>query len=207
MAHAQALRKAEPGAGGLIFTAYSDGRLTLGGRQVPCALGRSGAIAAADKREGDGATPLGAWRLRRVLYRADWVGAPVTALQSTAIGRDDGWCDAPYDRAYNRQVKLPYPASCERLWREDRLYDLVCVLGHNDDPPVPGLGSAIFLHVAKPGYAPTEGCIALARADLQGLLAMAGAGDLLQVVEVIAARAQAEEAEASEPHPPSSPDR
>ena len=186
----------------MIFTAYSDGRLQLGEREVQCALGRGGVITAADKREGDGATPLGAWRLRRVLYRADWVGAPVTSLPCAAIARDDGWCDAPYDRAYNRQVKLPYPASHERMWREDRLYDLVCVLGHNDDPPIPSLGSAIFLHIARPDYAPTEGCIALARADLQGLLAMAGAGDLLRVVEVICPSE-----DAREPHPPSSPGR
>ena len=185
----------------MIFTACSDGRLLLGEREAPCALGRSGVIAATDKREGDGATPLGAWRLRRVLYRADWVGAPVTALPSAPIAADDGWCDAPRDRAYNRQVKLPYPASCERLWRDDRLYDLVCVLGHNDDPPVPGLGSAIFLHIARADYAPTEGCIALSRPDLQGLLAMAGAGDVLQVVQVTDAE------EASTPsHPPSHPD-
>ena len=184
----------------MIFTAYSDGRLLLGEREIPCALGRSGVIAAADKREADGATPLGRWRLRRVLYRADWVGAPVTPLPCSAIARDDGWCDAPRDRAYNRQVKLPYPASCERLWREDRLYDLVCVLGHNDDPPVPGLGSAIFLHVARPDYGPTEGCIALSRADLQGLLAMAGAGDVLHVVQV------KEAAASPPPDPPSPPD-
>ena len=165
----------------MIFTAYSDGRLTLGDRAVPCALGRSGVIAAADKREGDGATPLGLWRLRRVLYRPDLGDAPVTALPSAPIATDDGWCDAPHDRAYNRQVKLPYPASCERLWRDDRLYDLVCVLGHNDDPPVPGLGSAIFLHVAKEDYAPTEGCVALHRRDLQALLAAAGTQDALKV--------------------------
>ncbi len=165
----------------MIFTAFSDGRLQLRDREVACALGRSGVIAAADKREGDGATPLGLWRLRRVLYRADWVGAPVTALPSAPIARDDGWCDAPRDRNYNRQVKQPYPGRCEHLWREDRLYDLLCVLGHNDDPPVPDLGSAIFLHVAKEGYAPTEGCVALARADLQALLAMAGPGDALEV--------------------------
>ena len=146
-------------------------------------LGRGGVVAAADKREGDGATPLGLWRLRRVLYRADWVGAPVTALPSAPICRDDGWCDAPNDRAYNRQVKLPYTASCERLWRDDRLYDLVCVLGHNDDPPVRNLGSAIFLHVAKPDFGPTEGCVALDRRDLQALLAMAGPQDALEVVK------------------------
>ena len=165
----------------MIFTAFSDGRLRLGNRAVSCALGRSGVIAAADKREGDGATPLGVWTLRRVLYRPDRGDAPVTALPSAPIATDDGWCDAPHDRAYNRQVKLPYPASCERLWREDRLYDLVCVLGHNDDPPVPGLGSAIFLHVAREDHLPTEGCVALQRTDLQALLALAGPQDALKV--------------------------
>ena len=167
----------------MIFTAFSDGRLRVRDREAPCALGRGGVLPAADKREGDGATPLGLWRLRRVLYRADWVGAPVTALPSAAIARDDGWCDAPRDRAYNRQVKLPYPASCERLWRDDHLYDLLCVLGHNDDPPVPGRGSAIFLHVARTDYTPTEGCVALALADLQGLLALAGPGDALEIAD------------------------
>ncbi len=166
----------------MIFTAWSDGRLQLGGREVRCALGRSGVIAAADKREGDGATPLGAWKLRRLLYRADRVGAPVTVLPSAPLAPDDGWCDAPRDPAYNRQVRLPYPASCERMWRADALYDLVCVLSHNDDPPAPGMGSAIFLHVAQPDYAPTEGCVALARPDLQALLAITGPGDVLNVV-------------------------
>ena len=169
------------GSPGLIFTAFSNGRLQLGQREVSCALGRSGLITAAAKREGDGATPIGLWGFRRVLYRPDRVAAPVTALPSAPIAPDDGWCDAPRDVAYNRPVKLPYAASCERMWRADGLYDLVCVLAHNDDPPIPGLGSAIFLHVAKPDYAPTEGCVALDREDLKALLAIAGLGDRLQV--------------------------
>jgi L,D-peptidoglycan transpeptidase YkuD (ErfK/YbiS/YcfS/YnhG family) len=87
-----------------------------------------------------------------------------------AIRRDDGWCDASADRNYNRPVRLPYPASAERLWREDGLYDLVVVLDYNDRPRSRGRGSAIFMHVARPGYAPTEGCIALARGHLLRLL-------------------------------------
>jgi L,D-peptidoglycan transpeptidase YkuD (ErfK/YbiS/YcfS/YnhG family) len=168
----------------MIFTAYADGRCRIGDRIVSCALGRSGVIAAEAKREGDGATPLGTWRLLRVVYRPDRGARPETRLPVEAIAPDDGWCDAPQDPRYNRPVTLPYPASCERMWREDELYDIVAILDHNDAPPVPGLGSAIFLHVAKPGYPPTEGCVALARADLEALLAQAGPGDALAIEAV-----------------------
>lgn len=165
------------------FQASSDGWVVFDGRRARCALGPGGVIAAGDKREGDGRTPLGAWPLRRVLYRPDRGGAPDTRLPTQALGPDDGWCDAPADPRYNRPVKLPYPASAERLWREDRLYDLIVVLGHNDDPPVAGLGSAIFLHLAWPDYRPTEGCVALERADLEALLELAGPGDELEIVQ------------------------
>ena len=166
----------------MIFTAYADGRLDLGGSSVPCALGAAGVIPAADKREGDRRTPIGDWPLRQVLYRPDRPGgSPVTALPVQAIGRDDGWCDAPGDDAYNRPVKLPYAASAEALWRDDELYDLVVVLGYNDDPAVAGAGSAIFLHLAKADYGPTEGCVALARPHLEALLAEAKPGDILAV--------------------------
>ena len=155
------------------------GTLYWRGRSYPCTLGRSGVRA--DKRESDGASPIGCFALRAVFYRADRVSLPKTRLPSAATARDDGWCDAPGDTAYNRQVRMPYRASAENLWREDSLYDIVVVLGHNDDPPVPGRGSAIFLHLAKPDYAPTEGCVALARADLQVLLAEAAPGDGLEI--------------------------
>jgi L,D-peptidoglycan transpeptidase YkuD (ErfK/YbiS/YcfS/YnhG family) len=138
-------------------------------------------VPAADKREGDGASPAGVWPIRRVLYRPDRGSAPTTALPVAAISEDDGWCDAPEDPAYNRPVKLPYPASAERMWRDDHLYDLVVILGHNDDPPVAGLGSAIFLHLAKPDYAPTHGCVAVARADLEAFLGAAQAGDAVEI--------------------------
>lgn len=87
-----------------------------------------------------------------------------------AIKPADGWCDAVRDRNYNRPVQHPYPASAERLWREDRLYDVVVVLDHNQQPRIRGHGSAIFLHVRRPGSAPTEGCVALEPNDLRRLL-------------------------------------
>lgn len=88
----------------------------------------------------------------------------------------DGWCDAPSDRNYNRGVTLPYSASTERMWRDDELYDVVGILDHNARPRVRGRGSAIFLHVARAGYRPTEGCVALARGDLMRVLRLVGRG-------------------------------
>ena len=116
--------------------------------------------------EGDGITPRGRFPVREIFYRADRIAKPNIKLKLHAIQPDDGWCDAPDDPNYNRPVKLPYRASAEHLWRDDTLYDLVAVLGYNDDPVVPGKGSAIFLHVARPDYSHTHGCVALAFADV-----------------------------------------
>ena len=132
------------------------------------ALGRGGVRAL--KREGDGGTPIGALPIRLVLYRADKHARPRAPLPVRQIGPRDGWCDQPNDRNYNRQVQLPYGRSAESMMREDALYDLVLVLGHNDRPRVRGRGSAIFTHLARPGYTPTEGCIAFSLRDLQAVL-------------------------------------
>ncbi len=165
----------------MIFTALSDGRFDLAGRPTRCALGKGGVVAADAKREGDGCSPLGIWTIRRILYRPDKSALPDTGLPTKALERDDGWCDAPMDPAYNRPVKLPHVASAEKMWRDDDVYDLVGVLAHNDDPPVSGLGSAIFLHLAKPDYSPTEGCVALNREDMTTLLRIARLGDAVEI--------------------------
>jgi L,D-peptidoglycan transpeptidase YkuD (ErfK/YbiS/YcfS/YnhG family) len=107
--------------------------------------------------------------------------APATRLPSAPIAPQDGWCDDPADPAYNRPVRLPFGGRHERLWREDEIYDLLVVLGHNDDPVVAGLGSAIFLHVARGDYRPTEGCVALVHADLARVLVEAAPGDRVVV--------------------------
>lgn len=160
----------------------SAGRLRYGGHDYRCALGRSGCLPEADKREGDGATPLGVYPLRRVLYRSDRLPAPATRLPCRPLDPQDGWCDDPLHADYNRQIRLPHPAGHEKLWREEAVYDVIVVLGHNDAPPVPGLGSAIFMHVARPGYTPTEGCVALALPDLLALLADLPAQARLQII-------------------------
>ena len=131
--------------------------------------------------EGDGITPRGRFPVREIFYRADRIAKPKVQLPLRAIAETDGWCDAPNDPNYNRLVTLPYPASAERLWRDDGVYDIVVVLGHNDDPPVPGLGSAIFLHLCRPGFPPTEGCIAIERPELEDLHATARPGDAVAI--------------------------
>lgn len=166
----------------LIVTAEDGGTwLDWGAGKRRCAVGKGGI--AVKGGEGDGITPRGLYPIREIFYRADRIAKPDTALPVRAIRKDDGWCDAPDDPNYNQLVKLPYPASAEHMWREDDVYDLVCVLAHNDDPPVPGLGSAIFMHLARPGYAPTEGCVALSREDMLDLLAVAKLGDAVAIVE------------------------
>lgn len=145
------------------------GALVFAGVTYRAALGRGGVRA--DKQEGDGATPAGLLPLRRIFYRADRIAKPRTHLPVEPIARTDGWCDDPGHRAYNTRVTLPFAARHETLWRDDPLYDLCAVLGWNDAPVVRGRGSAIFLHAARPDYAPTEGCVALALCDLLEVLA------------------------------------
>jgi L,D-peptidoglycan transpeptidase YkuD (ErfK/YbiS/YcfS/YnhG family) len=155
-----------------------DGRLIFQGRVFRAALGRGGIRR--DKQEGDGATPSGTLPLRRVLYRADRVARPNCAVPVEPLAPNDGWCDDPTHPDYNRMIRLPHPARHEALWRDDAVYDLIGVLGWNDRPVVRERGSAIFLHVARPDFAPTEGCVALGLPDLRDLLAAGVTGLLIQ---------------------------
>ena len=160
----------------LIVTSGPDGAwLDWGAGPKRAAIGPGGI--AIKGGEGDGITPRGRFSLREIFYRADRIAKPVTALMLRAIQENDGWCDAPDDPNYNRLVKLPYPASAERMWREDHLYDLVAVLGYNDDPVVAGKGSAIFLHLARSDYSVTQGCVALAHDDALAAISQLRLGD------------------------------
>ena len=153
----------------------TNGVAAWGAHWMRCALGRGGVRAA--KQEGDGATPEGTWRMRALLFRRDRIArTPLTGLPLRALRPEDGWCDDAADPLYNRPVKLPFRARAEHLWRPDEIYDLIVVLGYNDDPPVSGKGSAIFLHIARPDYAPTEGCVAVSHKDLLAIVAGADTG-------------------------------
>lgn len=146
--------------------------LEIDGFAMRCAIGRGGVKR--DKHEGDGATPIGAWPLREGYFRPDRMPAPETRLTMTPLDPRAGWCDASSDPNYNRPVRLPYPASHEELWRDDEIYDVILVLGYNDDPVVAGKGSAIFLHLARGDFSPTAGCVAVQLEDMMKLLALAG---------------------------------
>jgi L,D-peptidoglycan transpeptidase YkuD (ErfK/YbiS/YcfS/YnhG family) len=150
----------------------SVGWLTAGSLVLPVALGRGGIRA--DKREGDGGTPRGTFRLARLWWRADRGPRPRTLLPMRRIEKDDGWCENPADRAYNRPLKLRRTAPGDRLWRDDGVYDLIVELDHNTRPRVAGRGSAVFMHVARPLLAPTAGCVALPAARLRQLLPRLG---------------------------------
>ncbi|MCO6051161.1 L,D-transpeptidase family protein [Mesorhizobium sp. RP14(2022)] len=157
--------------------------LRIGAQTFPCALGKGGI--SSNKREGDGATPLARMRVVKAYFRPrhsldlmPWrAGVPLEGIE-----RDLGWCDASGDRNYNQPVRLPYPASHEKMARDDRLYDTVLVLDWNLRPAKRGRGSAIFLHLARPGFTPTEGCVAVSRATMRRILPLLRQGSVVQVL-------------------------
>jgi len=162
-----------------IDLVYSSGRLVWPAGSARAACGKGGVRAA--KREGDGASPAGAFPVLDAYYRPDRLVRPQTALPLGALRPDMGWVDDPADRNYNRLVTLPYSAHHETLWREDGIYDLIVVIGYNTGPVVPGAGSAIFLHVARPDFSPTVGCIAVAEPVLTMLLGLLGPGSTITI--------------------------
>ena len=155
------------------------GILHAGNRTLPVALGRAGIKA--NKREGDGATPRGRFRLVRLWWRADRAPRPTTWLPTRQIRADDGWCEEPSDRRYNRPIQLPPKSPGDRLWREDGLYDLVIEIDHNTRPRVAGRGSAVFVHVARKGFLPTAGCVALSVSDLRKLIGRLDRGTMIEI--------------------------
>jgi len=146
----------------------SKGILFFNSKEYKCVVGKNGV--SVDKKEDDGATPAGCFPIRKIFYRSDKIQKPASPFETIELTKDDGWCDEISDSKYNQLVKLPYEGSHENLWRKDNLYDIIVVLGYNDNPPVSGKGSAIFIHIARPEFTPTAGCIALAFPDLIEIL-------------------------------------
>ena len=124
-----------------------------------CAIGHKGMTT--NKREGDLCTPVGEFCFEKIYYRSDKIGLMNFLLPSSSILENDGWCDDPTSEFYNHHIKFPFNKSAERLYRNDDLYDLICVLNYNTNPIIPGKGSAIFLHVCESDFKHTQGCVAL----------------------------------------------
>jgi L,D-peptidoglycan transpeptidase YkuD (ErfK/YbiS/YcfS/YnhG family) len=152
------------------------GWLIAGPQAIPVALGRGGILA--NKREGDGGTPRGRFRLVRLWWRPDRGSRPATQLPVRPITRQDAWCEDPSDRRYNRPMTA---SSGDHLWRDDALYDLIVEIDHNTRPRIAGRGSAVFIHVARPGFRPTAGCVALEKRRLLGLLGRLGPGTVIEI--------------------------
>ena len=156
------------------------GWLVAGPLAVPVALGRGGIKA--NKREGDGGTPRGTFKLLRLWWRPDRGARPRTQLPVRRIRPDDGWCETPGNRAYNRPVTVPPGSAADRLWRADHLYDLLIELDQNTRPRVAGRGSAVFIHIARDGFRPTAGCVALTPPALRRLVERLGPRTRIQIL-------------------------
>ena len=150
----------------------SRGLLTAGSQTWPVALGQGGILA--DKREGDGATPRGRFRLVRLWWNPARGPRPATRLPVQRIGADDAWCEDPADRRYNRPIKIATGGAGDRLRRADHLYDLIVEIDHNTRPRIARRGSAVFIHVARPGLAPSAGCVTMPKSCLYRLLRQVG---------------------------------
>lgn len=164
-----------------IFINASARTLHCGDWHCAVRIGKEGYIDEALGREGDGKTPLGRYALRFGLYRADRIETPPSPLTFWPLLPDDGWCDDSSDLAYNRFIRTPYAASHEALWREDGAYDIVLVMSHNDSPPIAGLGSAVFIHIAQADDRNTLGCIALTPDDMVRLLPRLSTGQSIEI--------------------------
>ncbi|MBI3441119.1 MAG: L,D-transpeptidase family protein [Proteobacteria bacterium] len=156
--------------------------MRIGPHRFDCTLGRAGVIPAVDKREGDGKTPLGQFSLRQLLYRADRVPKPETGLTTEVLTPTVGWCEDPTHPDYNKKITLPYIAVHDRMTRDDHLYDYTVVIGYNDNPPVAGKGSAIFMHLARPEFAPTAGCVGLCAEDMVAVLRLCDARSQITIL-------------------------
>lgn len=152
-----------------------------GDKEYPCAIGKNGFTF--DKKEGDQKTPYGRFAFLQVFFREDRGVLPVTKLPCRPIQPWDGWCDDPEDPMYNQYIQKPYPGRHEDLWREDGIYDIIVVLGHNHAPVVPYKGSAIFLHLVRPDFSPTQGCVALQKGDLLHILSEASQDTYIDITD------------------------
>jgi len=148
------------------------GWLMASGQPVPVALGRGGIIA--NKREGDGGTPRGTFRPRQLWWRADRHPRPRTFLPSRAIRPEDAWCEDPHSRHYNQPLRLDRDHGGDRLTRDDHLYDFIVEIDHNTSPRIAGLGSAVFLHLARENFGPTAGCVSMTKSAMLQLLKRLG---------------------------------
>ncbi len=157
------------------------GSVQFRGKSYPCALGKAGIRPGSLKSEGDHSTPSGLFFPKQLLFRPDRITNIDCAISQAPLSPESGWCDDPASPDYNRLVALPHAARCETLWRDEHVYDLILTINHNDRPVVPGRGSAIFFHITKRNFSPTEGCVALEEKDFLEILKALGQETLIRI--------------------------
>jgi len=157
----------------------AQGWLTAGPLRIPCALGPSGIVRV--KREGDGGTPMGRFKLLWGYYRPDRLRAQAGGVPLKPMRRDQGWCEDPKSARYNRPVRLPARDATDRMWRDDHLYDLTFVLDQNFTRRAKNAGSAIFFHLARPGLTPTAGCVAISADNMRKLAPRLARGAVMEI--------------------------
>ena len=133
-----------------------------------CAIGKNGITN--NKIEGDKCTPSGIYSIDQIYYRKDKLTLPTIDFQTTPINKNFGWCDDTTSSHYNKFIEFPFSGRAEILFREDEIYNIICVISYNTNPIIKNKGSAIFLHVANTDYSGTAGCLALKQSDLIELL-------------------------------------
>ena len=133
-----------------------------------CAIGKNGITNS--KIEGDKCTPSGIYSIEKIYYREDRLSMPKLDFQTIPINKNSGWCDDIRSTYYNKFIKFPFSYSAEFLYREDDIYNIICIINYNTNPIIKNKGSAIFLHVANIDYSGTAGCLALKQDDLIELL-------------------------------------
>jgi L,D-peptidoglycan transpeptidase YkuD (ErfK/YbiS/YcfS/YnhG family) len=133
-----------------------------------CSLGKAGI--GKKKIEGDNITPKGTFKIINIYYRKDRIKNIISKIKIIKIKRNMGWCDDPKSKKYNQLIKLPTKCHHEKLYRSDKLYDIVLTLNYNMNPIVKGKGSAIFIHLCKNLKNKTSGCVALRKRDMLELI-------------------------------------
>jgi len=151
-----------------IVNVYSNGYLKIQNILFKCSLGKNNIKK--HKIEGDYSTPSGKFKIVKIFYRADKIKNISSLFKLYKIKKNDGWCDDINARKYNRYIKLPCSYSHEKLWRNDKIYDVIIVLDYNYKSTIRGKGSAIFIHIKRGNYEPTKGCIGISKKNITLLL-------------------------------------
>ena len=146
----------------------NENHLLYKGYKLKCSVGKSGVKKV--KKEGDLATPKGTFKLGLLYYRKDRIKLPKCKIKKKIIRKNMGWCNDSKSNKYNRQIKFPYNYSSEKLYKRENVYDLFLLIKYNTRPVIKEKGSAIFLHIAKKNYQPTQGCVAISKKDFLKIL-------------------------------------